>query len=126
MEWCKIRVFGKDEEEIIDTLRSFGISKNISSVIIFLIIEKEGTSREIEISARLRQPEVSSAIQYLSTKNWVSVKQKKGRGRGRPRNLYKLDTSLEDILHHFKERNKTTADEIEKCARHVLEISERF
>jgi predicted transcriptional regulator len=63
---------------------------------------KECQSSEIERGANLRQPEVSVAMQVLSDLGWVSKRNQKKGGKGRPIYIYKLKASLDDIIEHYE------------------------
>ncbi len=114
MEWNKFQVFGENEKNMVYSLKVLGIPKNASSVLVYLINKKEATSRDIEITAGLRQPEVSSAMQYLIARNWVSVEQKKGKGRGRPKNKYRLLVTIDEIIDYFSNQTEKEIDEIKE------------
>jgi len=120
LEWTKIKVFGDYEKNMINSFTDLGISKNVSSVIVYLIIKKSATSRDIEISAKLRQPEVSKAMQYLIARNWVSIEQKRREGRGRPTNLYRLEAKPDEIINYFKSQAENDIVEIREYKKKFL------
>jgi predicted transcriptional regulator len=63
----------------------------------------ECRSTEIEQGADLRQPEVSVAMQQLRKRGWVTKKDLKKKGKGRPVHVYQPTTSLDEILTSFEE-----------------------
>jgi predicted transcriptional regulator len=58
--------------EFVGVLQSLGLSRNIASVIIYLIEAEEGSSRNIEMATGLRQPEVSIAMRTLREMGWIT------------------------------------------------------
>jgi predicted transcriptional regulator len=59
---------------------------------------KRATSRDIELGADLRQPEVSVAMKYLSGKGWVKSHEVHVENKGRPIKIWDLKVPVEKIL----------------------------
>ncbi|MDI3539957.1 MAG: hypothetical protein PWQ52_1080, partial [Methanolobus sp.] len=71
--------------EMVELLRKLDINRPVALTIATLASGDEITSREIEATSELRQPEVSIAMKYLKDNNWVEIREeKKNEGKGRP------------------------------------------
>ena len=104
--------------EFIDGLRSLGVSRNVAKLITYLSNVKESSSRDIEISTGLRQPEVSIAMRPLRNMGWISERDVKNLGKGRPQKIYALRTTIEEIIEHYEaEKNQESARTIEAIQR---------
>jgi predicted transcriptional regulator len=68
MRMEKVMVFTEEDEEFSDLLTEIGLKRNVAKVLIYLAMTEEATSREIERSSDLRQPEVSIAMRTLKWK----------------------------------------------------------
>jgi predicted transcriptional regulator len=75
----------------------------VAALITYLKNVEEATSREIELGSDLRQPEVSIAMRIMREHGWVSERDEKGPGKGRPLKVYRLSASIEDIIKHYEE-----------------------
>jgi len=100
--------------EFIEGLQSLGINRNVSKLITYLKDVDEGSSREIEIGTGMRQPEVSIAMRPLREMGWISERDVKSPGKGRPMRIYALRTTIEEIIGHFEaEKSQESARTIE-------------
>ena len=102
--------------EVIEGLRSLGVNRNAAKLITYLKDVDQGSSRDIEMSTGLRQPEVSIAMQPLRELGWISERDVKtpGKGKGRPMRIYSLSTTIEKIIEHYEaEKNLESARTIE-------------
>ena len=91
-------LFSKGDEEIADLFWDIGIRRNSARVLVLMLKDTDLTSRDIERSADLRQPEVSIALKDLMTRKWVKDVRTQTEKKGRPVVIYHLSTSLDDIL----------------------------
>ena len=64
----------KNEEELIDRLIKAGLQKNVAKTLVYIAGKEETKSREIESEMRLRQPEVSIAMQII--REWLGNKER--------------------------------------------------
>jgi predicted transcriptional regulator len=103
-------VADEKDMEVIEGLQSLGINRNVAKLITYLSNVKESSSRDIEMSTDLRQPEVSIAMRPLREKGWISEHDVKGSGKGRPMKIYALQTTMKEIIEHYEaERNQESA-----------------
>ena len=107
-----------EQEEFASILMNIGLKRNVAKVLTYLAGVKEATSREIEIGSDLRQPEVSIAMREIRKLDWISERDEKNLGKGRPYRIYKLNKSLPEIIdcleHEKAKESAITMMQIEK------------
>ena len=104
--------------EVIEGLRSLGVSRNAAKLITYLKDVDQGSSRDIEMSTGLRQPEVSIAMRTLREMGWISEHDVKNPGKGRPMKIYALRTTIEEIIEHYEtEKTQESARTVEAIQR---------
>ena len=106
--------FSKKEKELVDRLIKTGLNKNVAKTLVYISGRDEIKSREIESEIGLRQPEVSIAMQDLREKEWVTKRDIKKEGKGRPVHAYSLEKSLKEIIGEIEEEEKEKISEIEE------------
>ncbi len=79
-----------------------GLKRNVAKVLTYLAGVEEATSREIEMGSDLRQPEVSIAMREIRKLGWISERDEKNPGKGRPYRIYKLNKSLPEIIQYLE------------------------
>jgi len=120
MEKKKVLSLDEKDIKISSLLTDLGISKSTAKTLIFLLqSNKECSSSEIESGSRLRQPEVSIAMQTLRAKNWATKRDEKKEGKGRPVHYYKLTITKKNIV---EELEKEKLKEIEKIKEDLEKI----
>ncbi len=112
-------MMGDKEYEMVSLLRQLSLSKPVAKTLACMSAQKTLTSRDIEEMSRLRQPEVSIAMNYLKENEWVAFDEvKKEQGKGRPIKVYWLTVPMERILHNIEEEirseNKKVLQSIER------------
>ncbi len=112
----------KEQKELVDKLIKAGIQKNIARTLVFVASRDETRSRDIEDATNLRQPEVSIAMQDLRGRGWVTKRDIKKEGKGRPVHGYRLDKPIEEIVEEIEEKEKERIEEIEKNLEEIKEI----
>ena len=65
MKDYEVKVLDENDHIFIETLRNLGMSRNVATTMAYLMNVDEASSREIEISTGLRQPEVSHAMRLI-------------------------------------------------------------
>jgi predicted transcriptional regulator len=99
--------FNSQDEKIIKVFTDLGMPRNLAKTLIYISQVNECRSAEIEHGANLRQPEVSVAMHELQRKGWIKKRDLKKKGKGRPVHLYKLTSSISEIVSNFeKEKMK--------------------
>jgi predicted transcriptional regulator len=98
MKTLNIKQLNEKDEEIADILISLGISRNTAMTLSYLQNVNAATSVDLERVARLRQPEVSIAMKQLKERDWISEREEKKPGKGRPYRIYSLKVGFNDII----------------------------
>jgi len=101
-----------DQRKLVEHLVETGLSKNTAICLVFIANREETKSREIENETRLRQPEVSIAMQDLRENGWVEKRNIKKGGKGRPVHGYTLAQSVEEILAEIEDEEEEKIKEI--------------
>ncbi|MDD1767185.1 MAG: ArsR family transcriptional regulator [Methanomassiliicoccales archaeon] len=118
------RGFSKKDETLVDLLMSTGMPKNVAKTLAFLRKKNETTSVEIEISTALRQPEVSIAMQELRRRKWVTKRDIKKEGKGRPIHAYRLAIPFEKIVEMMEKEERKRIEKIEGNIHQLKQIAQ--
>jgi predicted transcriptional regulator len=103
-----------EQEEFASILMTIGLKRNVAKVLTYLAGVEEATSREIEMGSDLRQPEVSIAMREIRKLDWISERDEKNPGKGRPYRIYKLNKRLPEIIEHLEGEKVRESDQIMK------------
>jgi predicted transcriptional regulator len=96
--------------EFVETLQKLGIQQKVAVMITYLMNVDRATSRQIEMGTDLRQPEVSIGAKIMRHNGWIEESELKKEGRGRPIRIYKLKTSIDEIIRHLEEERIRESD----------------
>ncbi|HDM67408.1 MAG TPA: hypothetical protein ENG62_03380, partial [Thermoplasmatales archaeon] len=107
------------DKKIIDLFADLGVPRNLAKTLMYISQVDECRSSDIERGAGLRQPEVSIAMQELTRRGWVSRRNQKKEGKGRPIYIYKLESSLEEII---KDIEREKLEEVNAIKRDIEEL----
>ncbi len=113
----------KEQKELIDRLMDAGIQKNTAKTLVFVAGREETKSREIENVTGLRQPEVSIAIQELRERDWVTKRDIKKEGKGRPVHGYRLNKDMNVVINEIEEKERERINEIEQNLKLVKKLA---
>lgn len=102
------------DKKIVAIFTDLGMPKNLAKTLTYISNVPECRSSDIERGANLRQPEVSVAMQHLQRKGWITKRDMKKEGKGRPIYYYKLEAPLEDIVQDFEEEKIKEIESIKK------------
>jgi predicted transcriptional regulator len=91
-----------ERDEFASILMKVGLKRNVAKVLTYLAGVEEATSREIETGSDLRQPEVSIAMREIRKLDWISERDEKNPGKGRPYRIYRLNKSLPEIIGYLE------------------------
>jgi predicted transcriptional regulator len=98
-----VRVLDEKEELIVDLIEELGFPRIDAILIAYLYGAGEATSRDMEIGGNLRQPEVSRSLRAMKQNGWVGKKHRIKTKKGRPRTVYSLSCSLDEIISDFEQ-----------------------
>jgi len=101
-----------EREEFASILTKIGLKRNVAKVLTYLAGGDEATSREIEIGSDLRQPEVSIAMREIRKLDWITERDEKNPGKGRPYRIYKLNKSLPEIIKYLETEKEKESEMI--------------
>ncbi len=80
------------------------------------------TSTDLERGTNLRQPEVSIAIKQLKKQNWITVREEKKIGKGRPTKVYSLKVGFNKIITQLEEHQNKSIDGARKNIERLREL----
>jgi predicted transcriptional regulator len=103
-----------ERDEFASILMTIGLKRNVAKVLTYLAGVEEATSREIEMGSDLRQPEVSIAMREIRKLNWISERDEKNPGKGRPYRIYKLNKNLPGIIEYLEGEKAKESSQIMK------------
>ncbi len=122
MKALTIKQLDKKDEEIADALISLGMSRPIARILSCLHNGNEATSVELERETGLRQPEVSIAMKELNERGWISEREEKKLGKGRPNKIYSLKVGFNDIIAQLENQQRKTIDEAQAKIERLKEL----
>lgn len=106
--------FTDQDEKVVKIFQELGMPRNLAKTLMYISQVEECRSAEIEKSANLRQPEVSIAMQELQKKGWITRRNLKKKGKGRPVHIYSLSNPIDDIIKSFEEEKIQEINEIKQ------------
>ena len=106
--------FNNQDEKIIKVFTDLGMPRNLAKTLMYISQVDECRSAEIEHGANLRQPEVSVAMQQLQKRGWITKRDRKKKGKGRPVHLYKLTSPIDSIVDNFEKEKIKEINSIKK------------
>jgi predicted transcriptional regulator len=118
-----INVADEKDLEFVKGLQSLGINRNVASLIVYLQDMKERSSRDIEMATSLRQPEVSIAMRTLREMGWITERDIKGNGKGRPQKIYALRSTIDEIIGYYEEEKSKESARTMEAIRRLKEMS---
>ncbi len=104
MKDYEIKVLDEADHIFIETLRDLGAPRSVATMMAYLMNVDEASSREIEISTGLRQPEISLAMSLMLKQSWVSVRSEKKALKGRPMKIYSLAAPVDAIISYYEDQ----------------------
>jgi len=117
--------FNSQDEKIIKVFSELGMPRNLAKTLMYISQVEECRSAEIEHGAKLRQPEVSVAMQQLQRRGWVKRRDLKKKGKGRPVHLYKLTSPIDKIVSTFEKEKIKEIDSIRSDLEQLKNLIER-
>jgi predicted transcriptional regulator len=105
-----VMYFTDEDVEFVHLLVTIGIQRTVATVLVFLANTTGATSRDIERGTDLRQPEVSSAMKFLTGRAWVKSHEiPQGYKGGRPSRVYELAKPITGIIDCIEKETKDKA-----------------
>jgi predicted transcriptional regulator len=107
-------VLDEKDDKAVQLFTELGMPKNLAKTLIYISQVDECKCADVEQGADLRQPEVSIAMQELRRREWVKKRDLKGKGKGRPVQIYKITTHLSEILKNFEQEKLKEVESVKK------------
>ena len=130
MKDSEVKMLDENDHIFIKALSNLGMSRNAATTMAYLMNVNEASSREIEISTGLRQPEISLAMRLMCDKSWVSMRSEKKPGKGRPMKIYSLASPVDEIISYYEDQiykeSQATISAIKKLKMMSKQISFTF
>ena len=113
------------DKKIIKIFSDLGMPHNLAKTLLYISQVDECRSAEIEHGANLRQPEVSVSIQELHRRGWIKKRDLKKKGKGRPVHLYKLTSSIDNIVDNFEQQKTKEINVIKNDLKELKNLIEK-
>ena len=104
----------RKDVKIVEIFSDLGMPKNLAKTLMYISQCQECRSADIEYGARLRQPEVSVAMHHLEEKGWITKRDQKKEGKGRPIYIYKLTSPIDNIIETFEKEKLQEIESVKK------------
>ena len=62
-------------------------------------------------------------MRALRNNNWIAEREVKAEGKGRPMKVYKLNVSIEEIIRHYEEVEKSESAKTMRAIQRLKEIT---
>ncbi len=125
MKKLNIKQFDEKEEEITGALISLGVNRMAAMALAYLQDTNSATSNDLERAAGLRQPEVSLAMKQLIERGWITEREEKKPGKGRPYKIYSLKIGFDEIVAQLEMENKKAIDESKGKLERLKELGKK-
>lgn len=112
-------VLDKKNDKAVQIFSELGMPKNLAKTLLYIYQVDECRSGDIMHGTRLRQPEISVAVQELRKRRWITKRDIKKKGKGRPFHIYSSTKPLSEIL---KSLEQEKLKEVESIKNNISEI----
>ena len=107
-------VLDEEDNEAVRLFSELGMPRNLAKTLLYVSESKECCTKDIEQGADLRQPEVSVAMQELRKRRWITKRDLKKKGKGRPVHIYSSTKPLSEILKTFEQEKLAEVESVKK------------
>ncbi len=114
MERVCVNQISLHDKKAIKLFVKLGLTKNLAKTLIYISQHNECRSVDIERETNQRQPEVSAATQELMKKGWIKKRDLRKKRKGRPVQIYKLASSIAEILTKIENEKIKEIENIKK------------
>ncbi|MFA5452022.1 MAG: hypothetical protein WC248_00395 [Candidatus Methanomethylophilaceae archaeon] len=117
-----IELFSEADKKFMDRLQLLGMSRKAAGVFTYLLQRESGSSRMIEITSGLRQPEVSIGIQEIST--WITITPVAPDNGGRQRKTlyYSLAVPWKEVVRHYYQESCAEFDKVQAAFTELVDL----
>ncbi len=113
-----------NSNEMVDLLVSLGTDLNTAKTMIFLHAHGPTSSSHLQKHCKIRQPDVSVAINQLNKFDLIQVVSSSSGGRGRPSHTYELSVPLDEALEPFREQAVVRLSKLQTELNRLAELTE--
>jgi len=113
MKEQEVHMLDNEDQMAVDLLVRLGMSTHVAKTLLYVSQVDECQFIDIEKGANLRQPQVSLAMQELRRKGWVTKKDVRNKGKGRPIHIYTSNVEICDVLDDFECKKKEEFETIQ-------------
>ncbi len=113
----------KKQKELAERFIHTGIKRPTAHVLAYTLGTEETRSKEIETATGLKQPEVSVAMSELKEWGWVTKRDIKKEGKGRPVHGYRIDIPLKEIIKEIEEGENERINEIKENIKAIKSLT---
>jgi predicted transcriptional regulator len=109
-------VLDEKDDKAVQLFTELGMPKNVAKTLMYISqISQfdECKCADVEQGADLRQPEVSNAMQELKQRGWVTKRDLKKKGKGRPVHIYTPTKNLSEIMKNFEREKLKEVESVE-------------
>jgi predicted transcriptional regulator len=118
-----ISVEDETDLEFVQGLEDVGVKRNVAHLITYLKDVEEASSRDIEKATRLRQPEISIAMRTLRERGWLTEREVKHEGKGRPMKIYALSSTIDEIIGYYEAEKAQESTQSMSAIKKLKELS---
>lgn len=122
MKKLDIKQLDEKDEKLADALISLGMNRHVARTLAYLQNVDEATSVELETGMEMRQPEVSTAMKYLTERRWINEREEKKSGKGRPHKIYSLKVGFNDIIGELEKHRRKAVEEAQAKIERLKQI----
>jgi predicted transcriptional regulator len=112
-------VLDEKDEKAVEIFKELGMPKNLAKTLLYINQVDEFRSADVEQAADMRQPEVCIAIKELRRRGWVTKRDLKKEGKGRPIHIYTSTQKLSEILSDFEQKK---LEEVQTIKNDITEL----
>ena len=97
-----LKLLEERDRALIDILGGLGVRRQEATLIIWMNGAGEVSSRDIEKGTGIRQSDVSKILRAIQENGWINDRGTNNSSKGRPRKIYSLNASLNDIVTYYE------------------------
>lgn len=98
--------------ELAKALQKLGARRAEALLLAALAQQNDLGTRDLVQRTSLRQPEVSTGMQWLRDRGWVSTEPMARKGKGRPMHRYRLISDLAPVRQHYEAHGRQVIDDL--------------
>ena len=102
------------DKKAVRLFTELGMPKNLAKTLLYLSQIDECKSIDIEQDNRMRQPEVSVALQQLMKKGWITKREQRKKRKGRPVKIFKLAYPIDKIITKIEKEKLKEIENVKK------------